>query len=424
MSTPSQYDVFQQVFGLSLASNLIRECTGTATDLQNRFKQALPAALEAVGVGWKVVWGPVVWKATADTDPSTTQDNAWFVAKNDQVDFGDGVLRSAYIVAIAGTSSNYSWIIQDLKIYRVVDLDSWAGSGPESLKQEPPSIPNNASVPLNIAFISEGFAGAVFRLINTSPLPGFPGYGQTLPEFLLNLRMTPTSQPAPKLVFTGHSLGGALSPALAYTLYKANALGSFTLGDVCVYPTAAPTVGNAWFAKKFKDYFPSPSGTLQGYRCWNCNIVCRLDIVPCGFCVDASYHPLNLDKALTMYGNTCPGAVSVAVLGLKLLAKRLFYPITASFFDSKFPKPPNPIEDFNDWMNEAHQQHTAPYAWEILNRDVPPGLCHTSKENEWGSYPVLGTIADVADKIPADDNIKAEDVADRLLDRQASVVVA
>ncbi|KAG9118866.1 hypothetical protein FRC07_006410 [Ceratobasidium sp. 392] len=423
---PVKHNVFQQVFGLSLASNLVRACTGTATDLQNRFKDALPAALQVVGVDWKVVWGPVVWKASGDQDPTTNQDNAWFVARNDSVDFGDGILRSTYVVAIAGTASTYSWIIQDLLgVLRAVDIDSWAGSGPDSLSKVPPSIPNNGSTPLNVALVSQGFAGGVFNLVNTRPLPGFPGDGQTLPQFLLKVNViSSTSQPAPKIVFTGHSLGGALSPILAYALHKANALGPFKLENVLVYSTAAPTPGNAWFAKKFKDYFPSPIGTLQGYRYWNCNIVCRLDVVPCAFCADPSYYPLVLDRILTMYGDAYPNQVWSGLIAMKLAAKRLFYPITASFFESKFPKPSNPILDFGKWMQQAHLQHTDPYTWEILSMDTLSGLCHDSEQDGLKTYPVLGSIVDAADKTPPDDRVQAEDAIRRMLNQEGVTVVA
>ncbi|KAF8754709.1 hypothetical protein RHS01_06090 [Rhizoctonia solani] len=81
-SDGSNYDVFQQVFQLSAASNIVRKCKGNSEDLQRKMADNLPQALSSAGAGWEVVWGPVIWKAQPNRR-NTPYGNAWYVAKND-----------------------------------------------------------------------------------------------------------------------------------------------------------------------------------------------------------------------------------------------------------------------------------------------------------------------------------------------------
>ncbi|KAG8708235.1 hypothetical protein FRC09_001367 [Ceratobasidium sp. 395] len=373
-------NVFQQVFGLSLASNLVGDCTGSAAELQEKLAAALPAALQKIGPGWEVVWGPVVWKA--DDLVSTAQGNAWFVAKNDAVLFDDGTTRCAYVIPLAGTSGVYDWLAEDANIAQVVDLDKWV-----SVSNDPTPIRNNNLLPAGQTYIANGFGQAVYQLLNNSPPEGSPGYPNTLPAFLQSLPAPPSSVPAPKLVITGHSLGGALSPALAYVLLATKSLGQFTRENVLVYPTAGPSPGNTQFSMNFSRNFP-PSGSLGGYQCWNTNIVNKLDIVPCAYATDPQYKPLILQNILTMLGPP-PIAVIWAIRGLIYAANNLYAPIKASFFDSKFPYPPAQL---TPWMQEARTQHIDAYTWEILGIAPPKDLCNASEQDKLAKYPVFSTI--------------------------------
>jgi hypothetical protein len=267
------------------------------------------------------------------------------------------------------------------------------------IKTAPIPVWNNTSVPKNRALIANGFCQADFNLANTAPPKGSPGYPNTLPDFLQSLLAPSPSEPAHKLVFTGHSLGGALSPSLAYTLLKANALGPFAQKDVYVYPTAGPTAGNKTFVESFGCCFPSPAEPFSGYQHWNCNIVNPLDIVPHAYCMDPTASPGILSEIPTIYGapDILPHSTQLiyvkdAVFYLEWAANKLYYHIKRSRFDSSIPKPKETPADVHVFLKMAHRQHVDAYTQEILGIPPPRGPCSLTEEEQWSTLPVLGYL--------------------------------
>jgi hypothetical protein len=325
-----------------MASNIDRMCTGNLDYLQSSIEKNLPPVIIEIGPAWSLTWGPVVWQAPGSQCP----DNTWYVANNKSMTFEDGKTYNTYVVAIAGTVGNEfkdDFRKEDCAVGNVVDFPAWVSEGITN----PPKVVSQ--VVASGTYVAKGTTDAAFQLINT-PAPTQAGNGQTLYQYLTALPQVGST----RVIFTGHSLGGALSPTIALAFLQAGQLSGL---DVLAYPTAGPTPGNAMFAALFQKSFQKTPATGTGHKVWNCNIVNSLDVVPCAW--------NNLSKLSSIYGSlTGLCAVRVALTIGVLEAFRYpdllpYYPIQSSTFQSTTP--PSPPKSYNAYMIDAHQQHVQEY---------------------------------------------------------------
>ena len=163
------------------------------------------------------------------------------------------------------------------------------------------------------------------------------GNGSRLADWLANFLAQPGNG-STFLIVTGHSLGGCLTtvvaPWLKATLPKAPAMLPMTF--------AAPSAGNAAFARGFNRMFPA------SYRYQN-----PLDIVPLAY--------ENLPAIITLYDQcsiAIPWEMRDAIEGMERLITGLAYQQPSSL------APPLPVSCFptTSWYDEAgYQHHTTTY---------------------------------------------------------------
>ncbi|KAF9219621.1 hypothetical protein BS17DRAFT_386584 [Gyrodon lividus] len=304
------FDSFQQVFGLSFCSNLVNDQKGTEDNLQRALQGALTHLLPTYGE-WTTVWGPTVWKfkpAEANTGP----ENSWFVGYNPRLTYADGSVHPTYVVAVAGTPANsgYAWAQENFAVNSVVDFIAWVKAGTSN----PPQAVMPKDIVPGTPYAAMGTVRAVQTLLTKRAPEGSASAGSTLVDFLAQLKVSD----ATRIVFTGHSLGGALAPTLALSLVSS---GTVPAPSALTYPSAGPSPGNRGFADLFASTFPAqryPGSETGGYQVWNLNIVNSLDIGPQAWCAIKSLSPeQNLDNIPPIYGRP----VLPLILGITLLLK-------------------------------------------------------------------------------------------------------
>ncbi len=231
-----EYMEFQIIFSLNSVANSPSGQQGTVQELERFARNVVTQTFANQEVHqligrWSLVWGPAVYQAQG----SKVADNSMYVAQClDEPD--------RFVIAISGTNpiSIYGWIHED---FIINPLQPWTYST---------GCPSQAK-------ISNGTKIGLDNLLKMR------SGGRTLMEYLKEQRDMGV------VTVTGHSLGGALSPALALALKNLqpqwNPASNVTIN---VMPTAGPTPGN----KAWADYYDTQLGSTTE-RIWN-----ELDIVP------------------------------------------------------------------------------------------------------------------------------------------------
>lgn len=233
------YSSQQIIFALNSMANAPSGLHGTVREFEEFAQNVITATLDNGEVKqlvgeWKLVWGPAVYQVHDAVYDSTVADNSMYVAQSVNE-------PTCFVVAISGTNpiSMYGWICEDLMI-----------NPPQSWRYST-DCPSQAK-------ISNGTQVGLDALLDMR------SGGKTLIEYL-------KGQTVSVLTVTGHSLGGALSPALALALKNLQSQWDVTsTAKIAVMPTAGPTPGN----KAWADYYDLQLGKTTD-RLWN-----ALDIVP------------------------------------------------------------------------------------------------------------------------------------------------
>jgi hypothetical protein len=373
-----------------MASNTTGNLKGTQSALQECMQRGLPGIISKISSQWEVVWGPAIWKAQPENS-STGPDNSWFVAYSPSVVFDDGSTHDAYVVAIAGTAtySMYDWTTENFDVGSVVDFPAWVASG---ITRVPVSVKPKDVIPGG-TYTANGTTAAVHTLLTKPSPPGTASAGLTLCEFLSSIPASAST----RVVFTGHSLGGALSPTIALALVRSHALQA----EVLVYPTAGPSPGNGSFAELFAQTFPaSDTSSDVEYAVWNRNIINALDIVPQGWCTKPKQSPAqNMNNIPPIYGTPVIPFISLCIYFLKVRAnssRTVYIPLQSRILSGgQITSTDGKVAEF---LREARKNHMSFYLGVfgvgppefVLEKNSV--LAEKTKEEKYLGYPVIGDI--------------------------------
>ena len=267
--------------GVDLGSNPLHnaEARITATTAK-RIDCTLNAGVGTIGDGWKTVWGPVVvtkpdyqafYGPNGNKIELATSDvpaNTMFVARYKST--------NNYVVAIAGTNarSNFDWMKEDFDAYPV----SWIG------------------LPMwRLIFATRGTMtglGVLQGMTSTTDDGDYEGQDVSLYDFLKGVASSASASDKATIYVAGHSLGGALAPALALWLHDerdGDAHRHYPAWDpdnhttLQVFSFAGASPGNKNFSDYMHTRFPGDPGAAQPTEDGMKIVQNTLDVVPHAF---------------------------------------------------------------------------------------------------------------------------------------------
>lgn len=311
------YNIRQQSF--AFAQMITSTAKGTASQIASaiatRVDMLLADATVSKYVGtWTRAWGPVVWQAPG----SDYADNTMMVLQS----------GSTLVVVIAGTNpfSGYDIKMEDL------DVD--------------PTVPFTYASSGNIS------TGTLLGLQNLLSMVD-PDANTNLVSYL---QLAAGSSMT--LVFAGHSLGGALAPALALALFNPSGqMDGTTWSSVGVSATAGPSVGDEDFVALFSSTFP-PTSELNEIV-WN-----SLDVVPHAWSSDT----FSVATIVASYPQITPTSCILKVLGSAVASApnpNPYVQMPNSSFAGRFQDHDDP-NGTGRFLAEAIYQHIMGYYTELI----------------------------------------------------------
>ena len=345
--TPSPTDTHNRIALLAMLADVNFDLVAASEEALSQNTLKINDALQNkadvrafLGTDWQVVWGPVIAtskKKSATTAPdSSVTDNTMYVARGTDLSTG----KPIHVVAIAGTNAvdKKSAINED---FNVVSETDWGAPGQGKI---------SAGSGLGLSILSNMRDGAT---------------GQTLLEFLATLKSAGPSEVA----FTGHSLGGALSPLMALKFIEYTQQLGYTNLTISVYPIAGPTPGN----KEFALYAAQKFG--EGYH----SVINAHDIVPHSWQKDMYAQIPSLYQNAPPFnpGGTAGFFLSsedqVAYNAVKAVIEFKTYQRIAPDREFVFSGTPNVYSDGSgSFFKEAKYQHTIAYYQEAFG--FPPSI--------------------------------------------------
>ncbi|KAI0555812.1 hypothetical protein F4679DRAFT_6327 [Xylaria curta] len=350
MDDPYHYNIFQQIYCLSMATGIVSNNQGPEAVLQAALKESLNQVLPQLTGNWAISWGPRVYKEKNQDSAEGGPDNVWFAAIDDT--------QKVCVVAIAGTASN-SWadIYQDFNVYEVVKFNDWvklwSSEGiPEPIKSTPTQ--DDAST---ISYCAKGTCVGVWNVL--SNISTEAGEGTRIDQYLTGL------DPSYTVVVTGHSLGGALAPIVALGLVEAEMAGSH---KIKVLPSAGVSPGNASLAADYATTFPKDPPMGEDYQVYNTDYYNTFDIVPQAWSTnpndDRNLHNI-LDKIIHTTGDfraEVEGYVNLAI-DVSKASQIQYTPLPGQNFDG--PTPPDLVQSWDEVKVVLGTQHVLAYWSEI-----------------------------------------------------------
>lgn len=269
---------------------------------------------------WTIVLGPYIYQ---HSPTANMIDNAIVVFNH--------ASSNTYVVAVAATNpiSEFDWVVEDFTVCFTMD---WPNS----------DAPTGTKISLGTYIGVTNLLGMPYASVGQS--------GPGLQDYLASV-----ASPDATLIFTGHSLGGALSPTLAAWLYG-NSQAQKSWKNVYVLPTAGATPGNQQFASFFSEQFPATTDGDKVYDIWNMVLRNTLDIVP------HAWLPSDLKELPTLYSTATPevqAELGFIIDAILLLIPQFYTDLPPQFFTGTAPT--DPISTIKDYLAAAAVEHVDAY---------------------------------------------------------------